>query len=214
MKNEQTLEQLLESKDADNKPYFTKEQKTKLLKEHLFENNLLPSFSTKSFSNKDKKQQDYERLMAMIKDLNNRADIERHMIAYPRIEDKIIYLTKLHASDIREGMDDEICENILDLNSAKTEELNESFLRTFGFLIQKVMERMFGQSDTQITIRGSQSQINAFADTISGEKRYMDAFEKHGLDSPQTYRVKAVRDGAIGKFERATGLKWPFKDKK
>ena len=43
------------------------------------------------------------------------------------------------------------------------------------------------------------------------EKRYMSSWKSNGLDSPITYKNKSKLNSAIAKFERSTGLKWPFK---
>ena len=39
----------------------------------------------------------------------------------------------------------------------------------------------------------------------------MNAFVKYGLNDPRTFNSKWELDTAVQKFERATGLKWPFK---
>ena len=58
---------------------------------------------------------------------------------------------------------------------------------------------------------GSREEIQTFADTLSSEKRYMDAYKKYGLDAPATYRSKFQLNKAVKDFERKTNLIWPFR---
>ena len=57
---------------------------------------------------------------------------------------------------------------------------------------------------------GNPSQIKSFANTLANEKRYMDTWRAYGLDDPRTYKDRAVLKTSISKFERLTGLDWPF----
>ena len=41
--------------------------------------------------------------------------------------------------------------------------------------------------------------------------RYYKDYVKYGLDDPRTYRSKYALRGAVKKFERSTGIDWPFK---
>ncbi len=208
----------LEGEDKNGKPYFSRNEKIQFLKKWKMKNNIkenVPAFSMDTFKSTNVKQNEFERLLASIKDERKRHDIEQYLMMYPKIQDKIKFLEKFLLDEpgtIKEAED--IKENTIDLNSAKNGELNESFLRMFGFFVKKALERMFGTSDSQISIKGTPAQIQAFARTLESEKRYMESFRDYGLDSPQTYRTKSVRDNAISKFEKATGLKWPFKDRK
>lgn len=108
-------------------------------------------------------------------------------------------------------MSDKLVPLVLDLNVQQSRRLDESFLRMFGGLIKTVLQRMFGMPTPEIKIRGTETQINSFADTLSKEKKYMETFYSLGLNNPQTYRSKAELDRAVAQFERVTGLKWPFK---
>ena len=99
----------------------------------------------------------------------------------------------------------------IDLNAAKKGEISESFLRIMGGFIETIMGRMFGTNAVPISIRGTRSQIDAFGKTLQGEKRYMQAYQKYGLNDPQTYNSKYALDRAIQGFERETGIKWPMK---
>jgi len=101
---------------------------------------------------------------------------------------------------------------IIDLTAAKSGELNESWLTMFGSAIKLVLQRMFGEDiGIPIQIKGSPSDVAAFANTVKNEKRYMEALRDYGLNNPRTYRSKAQLVSSVSKFERATGLKWPFK---
>ena len=100
---------------------------------------------------------------------------------------------------------------VIDLSAAESGELNESFLRMFGGAIKTILRGMFGGENIPITVRGNRGQVKDFARTLAGEKRYYKDYVKYGLDDPRTYRSKYALRGAVKKFERSTGIDWPFK---
>lgn len=108
-------------------------------------------------------------------------------------------------------MDQEIQEIEIDLNAAANGRVNESFLRMFGGAIKMIMNSMFGGSSVPVTVKGSQSQVRDFARVLGREKKYLENYKKFGLDNPQTYKSRYSLGSAVKKFERGTGLKWPFK---
>tara|TARA_S200002703_G_scaffold160012_1_gene176048 strand:- start:4040 stop:5431 length:1392 start_codon:yes stop_codon:yes gene_type:complete len=99
---------------------------------------------------------------------------------------------------------------VIDLNKMKQQKLDESFLAMFGGWVEKILDSMFGGKSLPIAVRGSESDVKSFARTLNGEKSYLDAVRRYGLDHPTTYKNKAKLDNAIKGFERETGLKWPF----
>jgi len=108
--------------------------------------------------------------------------------------------------------EDKLNKVVIDLDAANNGTLEEGgFLRMFGWAVEKILGHMFGGSGAiPVQVRGNPSQVNAFANTLANEKRYMDSWRQFGLDDPRTYRNKANLDSAVGKFERLTGLDWPF----
>ena len=107
--------------------------------------------------------------------------------------------------------EDKISEIVIDLNSKKTNSINEGgFLRIFGWAVEKILGQMFGGGSIPVKIKGNPAQVESFANTLAREKRYMDSWRTHGLDSPSTYRDKALLDRQVAEFERLTGLDWPF----
>jgi len=103
----------------------------------------------------------------------------------------------------------------IDLEEMKKNEdmLNESFLRMYGSIIQLVLKQMFGAPifSSGSKIKGKPADIKAFARAIGGEKKYIEAVTRHGLNNPKTYRQKSVLPKATKAFEKTTGIKWPFK---
>ena len=73
------------------------------------------------------------------------------------------------------------------------------------------MRAMFGTGRVSASIRGSQSEIEAFKNTLASERNYIKAYQRYGLDDPRTFRNKGKLKSTISKFERETGIKWPFK---
>ena len=89
--------------------------------------------------------------------------------------------------------------------------MNESWLGMFGYWTKVILSRMFGGKAIGVSVKGSQAQVNSFAQALAKEKSYLQSFMKHGLNNPQTYKSKAKLDVATKNFERNTGIKWPFK---
>ena len=108
-------------------------------------------------------------------------------------------------------MENELQEYEIDLGAATRGEVDESLLRTFGWAIKSIMGSMFGGTSVPVTVKGTQTQVRDFARVLGREKKYLDNYKKFGLDNPQTYRSRFSLDSAVKKFERTTGLKWPFK---
>lgn len=99
----------------------------------------------------------------------------------------------------------------IDLSAGRTGLVNEIWLQLFGSAVQKILGTMFGGGSIPVKIKGNQEEISAFAQTIGREKKYMQAVAKHGLNDPRVYKDKFKLRKAIAKFERTTGIKYPFK---
>jgi hypothetical protein len=103
-------------------------------------------------------------------------------------------------------------EIVIDLSSGRNKELNESFLTTLGYFVEIALKRMFGYDfAVPVKIKGSPSEISSFMGALKREKRYLEAYKQYGLTDPKTLNNKHLLDKAVSKFEKATGLKWPFK---
>ena len=70
---------------------------------------------------------------------------------------------------------------------------------------------MFGGARIPVEVKGSKSEVKAFARALGREKRYMDSIKKFCLYNPKTYKDKLKLNKAIKDFTRKTKLKWPFK---
>lgn len=70
---------------------------------------------------------------------------------------------------------------------------------------------MTGTAFPSAKIIATPHQFDRFANTIGAERDYIVAYNKYGLNNPATYRNKYRLDSAVRKFERDTGLAWPFK---
>tara|TARA_B100000029_G_C17416145_1_gene902561 strand:+ start:161 stop:511 length:351 start_codon:yes stop_codon:yes gene_type:complete len=110
-----------------------------------------------------------------------------------------------------ELQEDKLSEVCIDLTTARSGELSESFLGMFGYGIKMILRRMFGGDSVPVRVKGTKSDIAAFTSVLGKEKRYLDTWSKYGLDNPRTYKNKAQLQSSVKKFERKTGLKWPFK---
>ncbi len=100
---------------------------------------------------------------------------------------------------------------VIDLGVARDGKLNESWLRMAGAWIETLLGGMFGQNNISATIRGTKSEVDSFVKALNGEKRYIEAWNRYGLEDARAHGSKAELESAIKNFERATNLKWPFK---
>jgi hypothetical protein len=108
--------------------------------------------------------------------------------------------------------EDQITEYVIDFTELRKNKLDESFLAMFGNITKWILKRMFGEEiHMPVTVRGTESEVHAFANALGKEKKYLDVYKKYGLNDPRTHRSKGTLQKAVGKFTRATGLKWPFK---
>tara|TARA_Y100000034_G_C6907363_1_gene421529 strand:- start:1484 stop:1828 length:345 start_codon:yes stop_codon:yes gene_type:complete len=110
-----------------------------------------------------------------------------------------------------EESSEELATHEIDLGMHRRGEVNESLLRAFGGIVKMLMKHMFGGSPIPVKVKGSRQEIEAFTKVLAGERRYLQTWSKYGLDNPQTYKNKYKLNQLVGKFERVTGLKWPFK---
>ena len=100
----------------------------------------------------------------------------------------------------------------INLNEGKGKKLDESWLAMFGSAIKMILDQMFGKGfeSKGFKISGKKSDIESFSKTIGREARYLKSFKEYGLDDPRTHADKKKLSSAINKFERDTGLIWPF----
>lgn len=113
----------------------------------------------------------------------------------------------------------ELAPVVINLNIARSGEISESFLGQFGSAIKMLLGAMFGSSGstygpslrTRAKISGTPSQVAAFGDAISKEKKYMESFLKYGLNDPRSFNSRYQLENAIKSFEKETGIKWPIK---
>jgi len=97
----------------------------------------------------------------------------------------------------------------IDLDSS--DKLNESFLFMFGTAVKLILQQMFGHDVyVPVNVSGTHSQIESFAKTLASEKRYFESYVKHGLNDPRTHENKYRLNVAVDKFERDTGIRWPY----
>ena len=100
----------------------------------------------------------------------------------------------------------------IDLNAHANGELNESFIKMFGSFVKVAMRYVFGDNVAiPVNVKGTKRQIGDFANVLGKEKRYLQAYQKYGLDNPMTHRNRASLNSAVRNFEKSTKIKWPFK---
>lgn len=116
-------------------------------------------------------------------------------------------------SEISEAEDGDLVPTVIDFTKMRDEngEVSESYFLTFSLALRWLMPALFRGGAMPVSIRGTKPQLDNFANVMSKEKRYLQSWKSNGLDSPHTYKNKAKLNSAISQFERATGIKWPFK---
>jgi hypothetical protein len=103
---------------------------------------------------------------------------------------------------------------LIKLNFKGVTPLNEDLHSDFSNKVYFLMKSLYDGNDTdaKLNLVGNQNQILAFFSALQREKRYMDSYTKHGLDSAHTMTSKYELDKSVKKFEYETGLRWPFKN--
>ncbi len=101
---------------------------------------------------------------------------------------------------------------VINLNN-KDLQLNERLYTDFSLKVRKMLLALYHAGfDLPASIKGTQEQIDSFFRALKGEKRYMDAYMRHGLGDTRTMMSKSDLSRSVAAFERDTGLRWPFKN--
>ena len=134
-------------------------------------------------------------------------------------------------------MSDKLVPTIVDLTTAKKQQINESFLRMFGGAIKWILNGMFGKEAAamaqamktkgtlpfmqeqneeenegpKLLVRGTPEEIDSFVKALVGEKQYIEKYLEYGIADDQTREKKYQLDDAIKNFEQTTGIIWPVK---
>jgi len=106
--------------------------------------------------------------------------------------------------------EDKIVPIVIDL-TVSGEQINESFLRSFGAAIELIIKRMFGLNALDFKVRGPKNAVAKLADTIGREADYISALADSGLNNPSVINNKWKLQKAIKDFENQTGITWPLK---
>jgi len=90
--------------------------------------------------------------------------------------------------------------------------LNEELgMNQLAAQIQRLMNIVMTGTYYPATIKGNPMQIDRFSRAMAAERDYVVAYNKYGLNNPRTYRNRYKLDSAVRKFEKDTGIVWPFK---
>tara|TARA_Y100000593_G_C4188256_1_gene275518 strand:- start:7 stop:330 length:324 start_codon:yes stop_codon:yes gene_type:complete len=106
---------------------------------------------------------------------------------------------------------DKLTPIIIDLDKAKENKLDESFLTMFGFAVKKLLKAVLGDISLPVHLKGNPTDVRSFVSALGAEKKYIQDYKNFGLNSPRTYRSRSALNSAVTGFERKTGIKWPFK---
>tara|TARA_R100000664_G_C2739673_1_gene128353 strand:+ start:705 stop:1046 length:342 start_codon:yes stop_codon:yes gene_type:complete len=106
---------------------------------------------------------------------------------------------------------EELMPVVIDLGLKRRNELTEQTLMQLGADIKYMIGRMFQGAPINAMFKGTRSELAAFGKAMFREKKYMDSYLRYGLDDPRTYRDSFRLKTAVKNFEKATGLRWPFK---
>ncbi len=100
---------------------------------------------------------------------------------------------------------------IIEINLNSDLVLAEGWLDMFAGSVKAIMKSLLGGPEIPVRVKGNRQAIKAFGELLGKEKKYIYAVAKYGLNDPRTYKNKFSLYKAISRFERVTGLKWPFK---
>tara|TARA_Y100001963_G_C6714866_1_gene416124 strand:- start:847 stop:1188 length:342 start_codon:yes stop_codon:yes gene_type:complete len=107
--------------------------------------------------------------------------------------------------------EDKIQPIVIDFNELRENKLDESWLGMFGANVKYILKGIFGDWVPDITVRGRNTDINAFARALEDEADLQRSIKRYGLDDPRTWQSRYKLDSAARKFKNSTGIDWPFK---
>ena len=107
---------------------------------------------------------------------------------------------------------DNLVKDRVNLNNLDGQISERVYSKFAGQVRKALLGLYYAGFDVPLSLFGSQKQIDSFMKALSGEKRYMDSYIRHGLSDPRTLGTKHSLSAAVTKFERETGLRWPFKN--
>lgn len=103
---------------------------------------------------------------------------------------------------------------IIDLNMNANGTLNETLFGAFAgitkWLLKTTLDIDLDKWRVPVGFRGSNSQVKSFQKAFRGERKYIRAAKRFGLDDARTYKNKFALERSIKRFESTTGLKWPI----
>jgi hypothetical protein len=102
----------------------------------------------------------------------------------------------------------------INLESLKRNTLTESAVVKMAADIKYLLYHLMGPREyfgRNIRVTGNRSDLEKFQDVISKEKKYMDAYLKHGLNDSRVLNNRFRLEKAVYNFEKETGIKWPLK---
>tara|TARA_R100000008_G_scaffold76334_1_gene56125 strand:- start:210 stop:554 length:345 start_codon:yes stop_codon:yes gene_type:complete len=109
--------------------------------------------------------------------------------------------------------EDKLKEAVIDFEELRSKTLDEGIYSAMGSIVKLALDAIFGYGffPTNLKIKGTEREANAFMNALGSEARYIKAARDYGLNNPRTFKNKNKLDKAVKGFEKATGLKWPFK---
>lgn len=99
----------------------------------------------------------------------------------------------------------------IDLGMVRKKTLNETSFGMFGAYVEAILSGLLGGNFPTGMLRGTGAEIDAFIRAINGERDYISAYQKYGLNDPSTFASERTLHRAIDNFQRETGIKWPVK---
>jgi hypothetical protein len=109
-------------------------------------------------------------------------------------------------------METKIIINLKELKLLKEDNVNDWI--KFGAKLKQMLYFMFAPSGVTFAkfyLKGDSKDVELFLGALTSEKKYMDAFLKHGLNDPSVLRSRYALERSVGRFELETGIKWPLK---
>jgi Holliday junction resolvasome RuvABC ATP-dependent DNA helicase subunit len=111
----------------------------------------------------------------------------------------------------KENVVEDVVPIVIDLGMVRSKQLDESWMYMLSGWIETLLGGLFGLNNIPATIKGTKQEIESFAKTMQGEKKYIESWHRYGLDDARTHGSKIRLDNAIRDFEKTTGIKYPFK---
>ena len=104
----------------------------------------------------------------------------------------------------------EIQKQVIDLGLRRNGTLEENAYTQMGAQLGYALKQILVGVEPFLDVRGTTGEIAALSAALGMEKRHLEDIIKYGANSPQARRSLGTTNQAASRFQKVTGIPWPF----